>query len=388
MILINTHTKRIITVLCTLFFATCATTMHAAKLTEWEAEYRKGAGLSLTSPDGEFRFRQLGYLQFRSDVYHSDFQRAARQGAFGMRRARLDWIIDIEERYQMLIEVDGADFNGTNQSDFDLVVAKISGPSYWGGRWSAGKFITPFSTENNRSSRSLDMIERYLALNSLFLLPALDVQFGGMLEQPLGQGWTLYTGLFNGNGRAADNLSENNGSKEFQMKLQQDVSEEFQWSIALDRSSERPQTLSLEGYTFTNYASLGVTGTRRLYGASFDYTGDEFSLRGEGLHADFRDASTRLNGAYLQPGYFLEGDRSDGLQALLRFDYARMNQTSDYSIAAVTGGLNWYVNPNVRLKTNLVAEYYADPGNNVTSTNGVHGDGIKNYLITELQMKF
>ena len=211
--------------------------IQAAKLADWKAEYNPGAGLSLASPDGDFRFRQLGYLQVRGDLRHPDFQRPS-QGEFSIRRARLDWIIDIEEKYQLFLETDGADFNGPNQSDFDLVVARISGPSFGGGRWYAGKFITPFSTENNRSSRSLDMIERYTALNSLFLLPALDVQFGGMLEQPLSDDWTVYAGLFNGNGRAADNLSDDNDQKEFQLKLRQDVTDSFRWSLSYDRSDE------------------------------------------------------------------------------------------------------------------------------------------------------
>ncbi len=44
-----------------------------------------------------------------------------------------------------------------------------------------GKFTTPFSFENFRSSRAIDTIERYIALNAMFSVPALDVQTGGML---------------------------------------------------------------------------------------------------------------------------------------------------------------------------------------------------------------
>lgn len=369
-----------------LFLFVSGSSINAAKLAEWTAEYNPGAGLSLESPEGNFRFRQLGYVQVRADVRHNDFERPA-QSEFSIRRARLDWIIDINKKYQLLLETDGADFNGPDQSDFDLVVAKISGPTYWGGRWYAGKFITPFSTENNRSSRSLDMIERYTALNSLFLLPALDIQFGGMIQQPLAEDWTLYGGVFNGNGRAADNLSDTNDHKEFQLKLRHEPSEEFQWSLSYDRSHEENQVLFLRGYTFTGFSSVTVEGTRHIYGGSFDYTRHPFSVRGEGLHANFSDAEADLKGGYLQPGYFLEGDRKDGLQALLRLDYATvdgpgLDPSQGDVIGTVTGGLNWYVNPNVRLKGNVVAEYYDDPGS------GVQGDGWKPYLLTELQFKF
>lgn len=361
---------------------------RAARLADWTAEYNDGAGLSLESPDGDFRFRQLGYLQVRGDVFHSDFERSEGQTRITLRRARLDWIVDVDGKYQLFIEIDGADFNGPNSSDLDLVVARISGPTYWDGRWTLGKFITPFSAENTRSSRSLDMVERYLALNSLFLLPALDVQFGGMVEQPIGSNWTLLAGVFNGNGRASDNLSDDNRHKEVQVKLRHGASDHLSWSLAFDRSNEEPQTLSLEGYTFTDYSSVGVDGTRRIYGGSFDYTAENFSLRGEGLYADFTDADTRLTGGYLQPAYYLNGNRDEGLQALLRLDYATIDGPAGDAIAAATGGLNWYVNPNLRLKGNLVLEYYDDPGNNVTPTSGVQGDGLKPYWLTELQMKF
>lgn len=371
----------------------CATSSSAAPLTQWDLSYNQGGGgLELESPSGDFRFRQLGYLQVRGDVYHREFERPDGQGTFDMRRARLDWIIDVEEKYRLLFEIDGADFNGPNQSDFDMVVAKISGPSLWGGRWTAGKFITPFSTENNRSSRSLDMIERYTALNSLFLLPALDVQFGAMHQQPLGEDWTLYAGLFNGNGRAADNLSDTNGDKEVQLKLRHQYSETFQWSISLDRSNEEDQSLNLEGYSFTDYASVPVTGTRRIYGGSFDYTVERFSFRGEGLYADFEDADARLFGGYLQPAYFQYGNRNGGLQYLLRADVASIEKEGRSlrgdTLRTLTAGVNWYVNGNLRVKVNAVGEQYDGPGNNVTPTSGVQGDGLKPYLLTELQMKF
>lgn len=382
--------KWIFGIACLILIVTPAS---GAELSEWELDYNEGGGgIELESPSGDFRFRQLGYLQVRGDVYHSDFERSDAQATFDVRRARLDWIVDINEKYQLLLETDGADFNGPNSSDFDLVVAKISGPSYGGGRWTAGKFITPFSTENNRSSRSIDMIERHLALNSLFLLPALDVQFGAMLEQPLTEDWTFYTGIFNGNGRAADNLSDNNNDKEFQAKLRHDYSDEFTWSVSFDRSNEESQTLSLEGYSFTDYSAVSVEGTRRIYGGSFDYTADSFSLRGEGLYAEFTDADADLSGGYLQPAYFHYGDRNGGLQYLFRLDHATIDKDNvsldGDAISAATLGVNWYINGNLRLKTNAVLEDYDGAGNNVTATSGVQEDGSKMYGLTELQFKF
>lgn len=236
------------------------------------------------------------------------------------------------------------------------------------------------------------MIERYMALNSLFLLPALDVQFGAIQEQPLGEEWTLYAGLFNENGRAADNLSDNNGDKEVQLKVRHDYSENFTWSLSLDCSNEESPLLNLEGYSFTNYDSVPVEGTRRFNGGSFDYTSGPVSLRGEGLYADFADAGAHLVGGYLQPAYFQYGDRTGGLQYLLRADVASIGHDertlSGGTIRALTVGVNWYVNGNLRLKLNAVGEDYDGPGNNTTPTTGVQGEGLKPYLLTELQLKF
>jgi len=367
--------------------------VQGARLSDWKLRYNKGGGgLELESPSGDFRFRQLGYLQVRGDVYNSDFERSDAQATFDVRRARLDWIIDVEDQYQLLLETDGADFNGPNSSDFDLVVAKISGPSFWDGRWTAGKFITPFSTENNRSSRSIDMIERHLALNSLFLLPALDVQFGAMVQQPLGRNWTFYAGVFNGNGRAADNLSDDNGHKEIQAKVRHDYSDRFSWTFSFDRTNEEAQTLNLEGYSFTDYSNVSVEGTRRIYGTSFDYMGELFSFRGEGLYADFPDANAELSGGYLQPGYFAYGDRNGGLQYLLRLDQATIEKEgvalNGDTIRALTVGLNWYINGNLRLKVNAIGEDYDGSGNNVSTTSGIQEDGFQPYGLTELQFKF
>ncbi len=61
------------------------------------------------------------------------------------------------------------------------------------------------------------------------------------------------------------------------------------------------------------------------------------------------------------------------------------------AIRAVTLGLNWYLNGNVRLKLNAVGEDYDGEGNNVTRTgtpSGVQEEGFHPYLLSELQFKF
>jgi len=380
------------TLLAACLWMLLAAPVSAAPLAEWDLSYNEGGGgIELASPDGDFRFRQLGYIQVRGDVHHSDFKSAS-QAEVGLRRARLDWIVDVQQAYQLLVEIDGADFNAANQSDFDLVVAKISGPLFEEGRWTVGKFITPFSTENNVSSRSLDMIERHLALNSLFLLPALDVQFGLEGRYPLSEDWSATLGVFNGNGRAADNLSDDNDHKEVQLRLDHRCSKHLSWSISGDVTSEEPQMLQLRGYTFVPYSSVSVEGTRYLYGASFRYEANGFALEGEGLYADFDDAGAKLAGGYLQPSVFSHGDRTGGLEYLLRLDAASIDKDgvalAGDTIRAITVGANWYVNGNVRFKVNLIGEDYDGPGNSVTPASGVQGEGFKPYLLSELQFKF
>jgi hypothetical protein len=370
----------------------------------WEAGYHDGGGgFFLRSPDGAIQFRQLGYVQFVGSVFHDDFERADAPGDFSIRRARVDWLADFHDRYQIFVELDGGPGSVPGSSDFALVEAKLTVDVDPAGRLQVvgGKFVSPFSTENLLSSRSLDTVERYIALNSAFLLPALDVQYGLMLRgYAADRRLEVMAGVFNGNGRANDNLSDDNGDKEVQVKLNYRTAAAaaggpgaLKLGLGFDYSREEAQSLELRGLSFTPWVAVPVGGTRRGVTADFAWSRGPLSFRGEGLWFDFDDAGAELAGGFVQGARFLHGDAAGGLQALVRLETASLDspllggRTGD-RIDAVTLGLNWFAGGNFRLQLDAVGERYDGFSTLAPGAGGVEGDGWKPYLLSELQIKF
>jgi hypothetical protein len=260
--------------------------------------------------------------------------------------------------------------------------------------FTGGKYVSPFSTENLISSRSLDTVERYIALNSMFLLPALDVQFGAMLHGKVLSDDRLeyFLGVFNGNGRANDNLSDDNGEKEVQLKLNYQASEALKLGLGFDTTREEAQSLELRGLSFTPWVAVPIEGRRNGVTADFAWKRGRWSLRGEGLYFDYSDADAELGGGFVQAGYFVRGDATSGLQPLLRLETASIGsdrvELDGDRIDAVTAGLNYFLGGNLRLQVDLVAERYNGLSNLPADASRVAGDGWKPYLLTELQIKF
>gem|GEM_PF-659470 len=361
----------------------------------WKVGYHEGGGgFYAESPDGDYAMRSLGYVQATAGVYHDDFERTDAPGDFGLRRARLDWIVDYKKKHRLFVEFDGGPGSTPGTSDFALVVAELD-YSLEGDDLvvSAGKFVSPFSTENRLSSRSLDTVERYIALNSMFLLPALDVQYGAMVSGKVAANrLEYYLGVFNGNGRANDNLSDDNGDKEIQAKLNYFPRDGARFGLGFDWSNEERQSLQLRGLSFTPWVAVPIEGTRRGVTADFGWSLGRLHLRGEGLAYDFADAGASLGGGFVQGAWALRGDRSNGEEILLRLETAAIGSdrvTLDGDrIDAATLGLNLFRLGVIRWQIDLVAEHYNGLSNLPANQSRVEGDGWKPYLLTELQLKF
>ncbi len=368
--------------------------------TAWEVGYHKGGGgFFVRSPDGDFQFRQLGYVQFVGSLFNDDFERPDSPGDFSIRRARVDWLADFYDRYQIFVEFDGGPGSVPGTSDFALVEAKLTADLNAEGtlQFVGGKFVSPFSTEDLLSSRSQDTIERYMALNSLFLLPATDVQFGAMLRgYALDRRLEVMAGVFNGNGRANDNLSDDNGDKELQLKLNYRLADDpgaLKLGLGFDHSNEEAQSLELRGLTFTPWVAVPVAGTRRGVTADFRVARGPLSFRGEGLYFDFADAGAELAGGFVQSARFLWGDSLDGLQALVRLETAALDSPllagrSGDRLDAVTLGLNWFWGGSFRLQTHAIGEHYNGLSTLPAGSTRVEGEGWKPYLLSQLQIKF
>lgn len=359
-----------------------------------EVGYNEGGG-GFFVREGDNQLRVLGYVQNNLTVFDRALNRSDENGDFFIRRARLDFLANLGEDVELLVELDGGAGTATpGASDFALVEARSNIKLLDDDlQLRAGKFTTQFSTENARSSRSIDTIERYMALNSLFLLPAVDVQFGAMLHGYLGENnnWWYSAGVYNGNGRANDNLSDDNGDKEIQAKLTYfSDDKDFSASIALDHSTEERQNLQLADLGFNSYVSVPIEGERRGIGGDVYIKEGSWSFRSEAMAFEFdgvNEDDVGLYGGFIQPSYFLYGDHSKGLELLWRGDVAHLDAdtgNNGNTIYASTAGLNWFINPNTRLQVNGILTHFDGP----SAIRGFDDERTVPMLQTELQLKF
>jgi hypothetical protein len=356
----------------------------------------QGGGVFVKSPDGQALFRLYGYAQPTFTYTDKDNGLAFEQTDFRVRRARLDFAADYQDRYKLFVELDAAPADGTALVEGYVQAAYVRDRHYL----RFGKFITPFSTENLRSSRALDTVERYLALNAAFSLPALDVQFGPMLWGYLdpGKKVTYYLGVWNGNSSAGaavvggqrGNARDNNGAKEVQGRLNVKWTDELTTGAAFDADREEEQTLTLASYSGGKFIGLAVHGQRRGYDLDAHWKRGRLSLDSEWLGFDFRDSAARLGGGYGQVAFWARGsEASGGVQPLVRAEVARLSggalRTIDgRKIVAVTAGANVWFNGWTRWQIDLIGEHFDGRGNGAFKS----GSGWRPTVLNQLQIKF
>jgi hypothetical protein len=356
----------------------------------------QGGGVFLKSPDGQALFRLYGYAQPTFTYTDKDNGLDFGQTDFSVRRARLDFSADYQERYKLFIEVDAAPSDGTSLVEAYVQAAYVKDREYL----RLGKFVTPFSTENQRSSRSLDTVERYLALDAAFSLPALDVQFGSMLWGYLdpGKKVTYYLGAWNGNSSAGaavfqgqnGNAHDNNSAKDYQGRLNVQWTDSLTTGAAFDSDHEEGQTLTLASYSGGQFIGLDVHGQRRGYDLDAHWKSGRLSLDSEWLSYDFRDSDVKLDGGYAQAAFWACGsEATGGVQPLVRAEQAQLSgdalQTVDgRKIVAVTVGANVWFNGWTRWQINLIGEHFDGRGNGAFTA----GSGWRPTVLNQLQIKF
>ena len=356
----------------------------------------QGGGLFFRSPDGQVYFRMYGFAQPMFTYTDADNGTSFEETDFRVRRARLDFTVDYAERYKLFIELDGAPSDGTALVEAWAQAAYVKDRHFV----RAGKFITPFSAENLRSSRAIDTVERYLALNAMFALPALDVQFGTMLwgNADAGKKLTYYLGVWNGNASAGagvvngqrGNARDNNGAKNVQGRLTYKWTDAFSTGAAFDVDTEEEQTLTLASYGGGRFIAVPVDGDRRGFDVDAHWKQGRLSLDSEWLDVDFADSDAGLSGGYAQVGYWARGsEAAGGVQPVLRADMAELSGDAlaviDGSrILAVTAGANFWFNGWTRLQVNLIGENFDGRGNGSFTA----GEGWRPTVLSQLQIKF
>ncbi len=370
--------------LVVLSFSLCIQTGLAQQL-----EYKPGSGLTVESVEEQWKFRLLGYVQ-STFTYHTVQEENSVDNEFFVRRARLDFILDLHEKYQWFIELDG------RGSRTELVLAQFDIRYHQKHTIRVGKFITPFSPENNRSSRALTTVERYNALNSMFLLPSLDTQYGLMFTGDIQQ-FRYFLSVTNGNGSAAANLRENNNAKDLQFRLEYTGSRGISLGISTNYAEEPGQVLGLFDHAFNPLNLVPVAGKRLGYLVDVEYTKNDLFLRTEYFRYAFLDdisadlALDGFAGGYSEAGFFFSGNTDNGLQIIARYELA------DYfkNTAGIAGparlhsvilGSNLYMDGLFRLQTNIVYEITDTPVSNKFGRWSGKSNGL--LLLMMAQVKF
>jgi hypothetical protein len=351
-------------------------------------KYAPGEGVQIFNTEQQWKLSLLGYIQ-STYTFHNLDQNNSIQNSFYVERARWDMIFNYLNTYQIFFEMDGA----PNRTA--LVLAQLDITYLNDQKIEAGKFIVPFSPENNRSSRGLSTVERYSALNSMFLLPSFDSQYGIMFYgtfEPI----NYYFSITNGNAEAAGNFAENNNPKDFEFRLEYKNNCNFTFGGSLDYTTEEQQTLSLVDHTFESFNNVKIKGRRFGYLGNWEYSKDKFLFRGEFFqfhflgNPSFENQVQRFSGGYGELGYFLCGNTNDGLQLIGRYESAQYNG----NLLAVYGpsvlnsyilGTNWYKDSIFRLQVNIVFE---KTNNNSLLLNRFENKNSEMELLTMLQIKF
>ena len=350
----DSYIKRLVCISIIVLFAIIPENLYCQTIA-----YKPGNGLHITSANKYWDFLFSGYI---NSIYsfHNVIENNAIQSNINVHKARIDLGFDYLNDYDLFFEFDAAG------QRTEMVLAQIQARIFSSNYLLAGKFINPFSPENNRSISGLSTIERYSGLNSMFLLPALDAQYGLMF---FGSTLSLnyYLSITNGNGEAAQNIGENNSSKGVTARLEYKTSQSFGFGASIDYTKEEAQQLNLVDHTFDSFSTANVYGKRLGYLVNFEYADNPYLFRGEVFQYNFNESLSSSNdvknflGGYLETGYFLFGNKNNGVQLIGRFETARYGKTI-YNFIGPTVlnsyllGTNWYANTIFTFQLNLIYE--------------------------------
>jgi phosphate-selective porin OprO/OprP len=353
-------------------------------------------GLRLDSADGAFKLKIGGRIQNDWAYYCTDGKNVGKADAndfdegVEFRRARLyvsgSIYDDIEFKAQY-------DFAG-GDSDFKDVYLGFTKVPYVGGI-RIGHFKEPFSLEELTSSKYITFMER--GLPNVF---APSRNTGVMLHNAfLDDRMTWAAGVF----RQTDDFGDGVGGRDY------NVTARLTGLPWYEEDGKRLLHLGA-GYTHQNYEDDVIRFRERpeshlaprvvdtgefpaeygdLLGAELAWVHGPFSLQGEYVHAFMQGAGRFIGdpdfwGAYLQASYFLTGEHrpyktangtfgnvkplrnfgKDGgagaWEVAARYSYLTLNDAGvdGGRLRDFTLGLNWYLNPNLRIMWNYL---FADP---------------------------
>ncbi|HWR20651.1 MAG TPA: porin [Verrucomicrobiae bacterium] len=412
--------------------------------------YEGGKGFFLKSADDQFRLNLSGYVQnwmqvegAKEDEHFPAASVAAGNArhdasTFKMRRARIILSGTIYKDFGFHIEPELV--SGGQGTRLEAAFA-----TYTYAPWAkvkVGQFRDMYSLEMATASQDLDFAERAVAVRALAPDLQMGLMFSGNLK--LANVLPVYYGLgiFNGCGRVDQCSIDNDGDKEFTGRFAFSPPMPIgNLTIGLNADHRNfdivrgngardlvtaPATSTAHrfnpiGPTGTTLAGNGnglqngflINGDRNTGGVDFVFDWYPFILKGEYHYAlQKRNGLDPVNvgkdldelqmqGTYGTIGYWIFGNKRNGLLANTRYEYMRVDDRKGHFNSATTGagteetlemqsgtlGLTWYINPSVWVRGNYIVTDLSPNKNQVGMSNS-HGSNVAQQGIAELMVKF
>jgi phosphate-selective porin len=306
-----------------------------------------------------------------------------------------------------------------------------------------GQFRDMYSLEMATASQDLDFAERAVVVRALAPDLQMGLMFSGNLK--LANVLPVYYGLgiFNGCGRVDQCSTDNDGDKEYTGRFAFSPpmpignltiglnADHRNFDIVKGNGANDLVTKPVGGtspnHRFnptgpTQVALAGngvgstqngflINGDRNTGGVDFVFDWYPFIVKGEyhyalqkrnKLGAGGKDLDElQMQGTYGTIGYWIFGNKRNGLLANTRYEYMRVDDRSGHFNSATTGtaieetmelqsgtlGLTWYINPSVWLRGNYIVTDLSPNKNQVGMSNS-HGSNVAQQGIAELMVKF
>jgi phosphate-selective porin OprO/OprP len=333
-------------------------------------------GVEVTTYDGEFSFELGGRLMIDSANYNGATNQLGNGTA--LRRARLEAEGVMFGDWGYEFSIDFAD------KDADIKDAYLSYEGWHPLKFQFGQLKEPFSLEEMTSSRYITFMERALPNE---LTPGRHIGVGARYYS---SNWTLAGGVF---GEGFDDDVSNEGDEGWGASGRVTYSPWHDDTQALHlggalayrkindkqeiQYDARPES-DITDVKFLNTDDIEESDSILVSGLEAAWVFGPWSLQGEYMRSDVRrfvgNPDLSFDGWYLYGSWFITGEsrdykfkkgafgrvrpnsKSGAWELALRYSTLDLNDDSIHGGEAKhwTAGLNWYINPNMRLMTNYI----------------------------------
>ncbi|MEM9415387.1 MAG: porin [Planctomycetota bacterium] len=321
----------------------------------------------LQSANGQFTMNISGQIQFRYVFNYQDDRSTAgvsdeAASSFDVRRAKVAFSGTVADGWDYLIRI-AADHSSSARDMIaeDVIIGHDLGD---GWKMQAGHFKLPFARQELISSSRQVAVDRGLATEFFTLGRAEQVQFSYADDQ-----WQFHVALSDGANSGFTTLP-GGGTNDFAVTVRADVRLDGEWDDAKDEFGSDSDALFVGGavhYEKTDGAAAIDDQFMWTIDALWKTGGFGITAGVFGNHtsANTGFADVDQYGAYGQVSYILD----EKWNVFGRLDYIDDDTASD-ELLALTVGLNYHFNDNVKFTTDIIYTLSGDDPSAAGSING------------------